>query len=82
MKLFALEITYKAYVWAERESHAEDFVSEIVNTEDYSDIDIQETNTNVLGWNGNCCVYHAGSGDLLLKDVLVAPAQNEDTTDG
>ncbi len=64
-KLFAVEITYKAYAWAEDEIEAEDLARDIVDTESYPDIVISEVNSNVLG-----CVYHEGSSDVRLREVL------------
>lgn len=72
-KLYAVEITYKAYVWAPSKYEAENFVSEITGTEDFPEVICDEVDTNILGWDGNCCIYHNGNGDLRLKDVLVAP---------
>jgi hypothetical protein len=68
-QLFAVEITYKAYAWAEDEIEAEGLVSDIVNTEEPS-IVISEVNSNVLGWDLDCCVYHEGSSDVRLREVL------------
>jgi len=69
-KLFAVEITYKAYAWAEDEIEAEDLARNIVDTESYPDIVISEVNSNVLGWDPDCCVYHEGSSDVRLREVL------------
>jgi hypothetical protein len=69
-KLFAVEITYKAYAWAEDEIEAEGLVSDIVDTESCPDIVISEATSNVLGWDLDCCVYHEGSSDVRLREVL------------
>ena len=69
-KLFAVEITYKAYAWAEDKFDAENLASEIVDTESYPDIEIDEVDSNVLGWELECCVYHDEGGDIQLRDVL------------
>jgi hypothetical protein len=68
-KLFAVEITYTAYAWAEDEIEAEDLVSDIVDTEEPS-IVISEATSNFLGWDLDCCVYHEGSSDVRLREVL------------
>lgn len=47
-KLFAVEITYKAYAWAEDEIEAEDLARDIVDAESYTDIVISEATSNVL----------------------------------
>jgi hypothetical protein len=69
-KLFAVEVTYKAYAWAEDKFDAESLASEIVDNESYPDIEVDEVNSNVLGWDLGCCVYHDESGDIQLRDVL------------
>jgi len=71
-KLFAVEITYKAYVWAEDRLDAERFVSEIVDTEEKPDIQVDEVDSNVLGWDLECCVYHDESNNICLRDVFTA----------
>jgi hypothetical protein len=79
-KLFAVEVTYKAYAWAEDKFDAEGLVSEIVDTESYPDIEIDEVDSNVLGWELECCVYHDEGGDIQLRDVLFtsqAPTREE-----
>ena len=70
-KLFAVEVTYKAYAWAENKFDAENLASEIVDTEPDPDTQAYEVNSNVLGWDLACCVYHYEGGDILLRDVLV-----------
>jgi hypothetical protein len=69
-KLFAVEVTYKAYAWAEDKFDAEGLVSEIVDTESSPDIDIEEVNSNVLDWDLGSCIYHNNTGDILLSEVL------------
>lgn len=69
-KLFAVEITYKAYAWAEDEIEAEDLARDIVDTESYPDIVVSEATSNFLGWDLDCCVYHGGSSDVRLREVL------------
>jgi hypothetical protein len=69
-KLFAVEITYKAYVLAEDTFDAENFVSEITDTESYPDVQVDEVDSNVLGWDLGCCIYHDEGGDIQLRDVL------------
>jgi hypothetical protein len=70
-KLFAVEVTYKAYAWAEDKFDAENLASEIVDTEPDPDIQVDEVDSNVLGWDLGCCVYHDEGGDIQLRDVLV-----------
>ncbi len=69
-KLYTVTVEYQAYVLAESESEAEDFANEIVRTEDYPWISVTEANGKELGWNGECCVYHNGTGDIRLSEVL------------
>jgi hypothetical protein len=79
-KLFVVEVTYKAYALAEDQFDAENLVSEIVDTESYPDIQIDEVDSNVLGWDLGCCVYHDEGGDIQLRDVLTsskAPTSEE-----
>lgn len=71
--LFIVEVTYKAYVWAEDFEAAEDFADEIVRTEDYSEVNSHPVSRDELGWSGRALVYHDGDGDLLLKDLLSEP---------
>jgi hypothetical protein len=70
-KLFAVEIVYKAYAWAEDEAEACDMHNEIARTEDFPRVTAVEVESNVLGWDPKCCVYHSDSGDIELRDVLV-----------
>jgi hypothetical protein len=72
-KLFTVEVTYKAYAWAEDKFDAEGLVSEIVDTESYSDIEIEEVDFNVLDWDLESCVYHNEKRDIQLREVLVSP---------
>jgi hypothetical protein len=83
-KLFAVEVTYKAYAWAEDKFDAESLVSEIVDSESYPDIEVDEVYSNVLGWDLACCIYHEGGGDIQLRDVLFtsqAPTREENLND-
>ena len=70
-KLFAVEVTYKAYAWVEDEAEAEDLKSEIVDTEDFPEVLVTEAESNILGWDPKCYVYHNEEGDIMLRDVLV-----------
>lgn len=70
-KLFAVEVTYKAYAWAEDKYEAEDLKSEIVDTEDSPEVLVTEVQSNILGWDPKCYVYHNEEGDIMLRDVLV-----------
>ena len=72
-KLFAVEVTYKAYAWAEDKFDAEGLVSEIVDTESYPDIEIEEVDSNVLDWDLGSCIYHNENRDIRLREVLVSP---------
>jgi hypothetical protein len=72
-KLFTVEVTYKAYAWAEDKFDAEGLVSEIVDTESYPDIEIEEVDSNVLDWDLESCVYHNEKRDIRLREVLVSP---------
>ena len=69
-KLFAVEITYKAYAWVENSYEAEEMAREIVSTEDFPEILITEPTSNILAWDPKCCVYHNDKGDIMLRDVL------------
>jgi hypothetical protein len=80
MKLYAVEITYKAYVLAEDEFSAELFASEIADTESYPDVSAFEVTppSNPLGWDLGCCVYHETEhGDIHLKDIPQYLTANE-----
>jgi hypothetical protein len=70
-KLFAVEIVYEAYVWAEDEAEACDMHNEIARTEDFPRVSAVEVQSNILGWDPRSCVYHNESGDIELRDVLV-----------
>ena len=70
-KLYAVEITYKAYVFVGSPFEAEDFISEIIDNEDPI-FEAHAVEKNVLGWNEHALVYHDETEDLPLKDVLVA----------
>lgn len=70
-KLFAVEVTYKAYAWAEDKYEAEDLKSEIVDTEDFPEVLVTEAKSNILGWDPKYYVYHNEEGDIMLRDVLV-----------
>jgi hypothetical protein len=72
-KLFVVEVTYKAYAWAEDKFDAEGLVHEIVDTESSPDIDIEEIDSNVLGWDLGSCIYHDEKRDIRLREVLVSP---------
>ena len=69
-KLYAVSVQYQAYVLAESDADAEDFAREITDTEDFQEISVVEATDNELGWSGDCCIYHSGSGDIKLKEVL------------
>jgi hypothetical protein len=71
-KLFAVEVTYKAYAWAEDKFDAENLASEIVDSEFYPDIQVNKVDSNVLGWDFGSCVYHneRRDRDIQLRDVL------------
>ena len=69
-KLYTVRVEYQAYVLAESEADAEDFAREITDTEDSPEIFATEANGNELGWSGDCCIYHSGPGDILLKEML------------
>ena len=70
-KLFAVKIVYQAYAWAEDKAEACDMHNEIASTEDFPRVTAVEVESNVLGWDPKCCVYHNDSGDIELRDVLV-----------
>jgi hypothetical protein len=72
-KLFVVEVTYKAYAWAKDKFDAEGLVDEIVDTESSPDIDIEEIDSNVLGWDLGSCIYHDEKRDIRLREVLVSP---------
>ena len=69
-KLFAVEVTYKAYAWVEDKPEAIDFAYEIVRTECF-DVDAYEISSNIFGWHPKAYVYHNGDEDIQLKEVLV-----------
>ena len=77
-KLYTVTVEYRAYVLAESESEAEDFASEITSNEDYPWISVAEANGKELGWTGDCCVYHNGTGDIRLSEVLNSTTSGKD----
>ena len=72
-KLFAVEVVYEAYVWAEHDTEARDMAYEIARTEDFPRVSAREVQSNVLGWDPKSCVYHNEDHDIELRDVLEAP---------
>jgi hypothetical protein len=71
-KLFAVEVVYEAYVWAEDDAKACDMGNEIARTEDFPRVSAREVQSNVLGWDPKACVYHNEDWDIELRDVLEA----------
>ena len=71
-KLFAVEVVYEAYVWAEDDAKARDMGVEIARTEDFPRVSAKEVQSNVLGWDPKACVYHNEDWDIELRDVLEA----------
>jgi hypothetical protein len=58
-KLYVVEVTYRAYVWAEDEDNAEEFASEITADEEPEvSADQVRSGTNPLNWGKPCLVYH------------------------
>ncbi len=78
-KLFAVEVTYKAYVLAEDTFDAENFVSEITDTESYPDVQVDEVDSNVLGWDLGCCIYHVATSSFVTCYSLLRPPQVKET---
>ena len=76
-RLYVVTVSYSAYAWAESWEKAEDFAEEIVRVEDYTEVAAHETNGNELGWKPDALVYHNGTGDLPLRDVLIPPCSTE-----
>jgi hypothetical protein len=72
-RLYVVTVSHSAYAWAESFEEAEDFAEEIVRVEDYTEVAAHEANGNELGWEPNALVYHDGTGDLPLRDVLIGP---------
>jgi hypothetical protein len=72
MKLFAVEITYSAYVLAENRFDAEDFVDEITDTEIPS-VDVTEETSKqryrLLQWEDGALVYHSLPKDITVKQA-------------
>jgi hypothetical protein len=73
-KLYVVEVSYKAYVWAENDTDAVDMADEIVKTEDPT-VSAMETQRNTLGWQEHCLVYHSGDEEISLE--FVAPWNNK-----
>lgn len=73
-KLFAVEITHRAYAYVEDEHEAADLASEICDTEDYPDVFATEVTSNIFGWDPACCIYHNEEGDIRLSEVLPTPS--------
>lgn len=73
-KLFVREITYRAYVYAEDGFEASDYDIEIVSdsltpSESLTEL-VDPKRPNPLRWDLDCCVYHSGSGDITLRELL------------
>lgn len=72
-KLFYVEVTKSAWVFAENEEEAETFADEILDTEDIKDIDVfpyTEEYLKVSGWSEYSLVYHTGTEDITFEDAL------------
>ena len=72
-KLFYVEVTKSAWVFAENEEEAETFADEILDTEDIKDVDVfpyTEEYLKVSGWNEYSLVYHNGTEDITFEDAL------------
>lgn len=80
MKLYAVSISYKAYVLAEDEETIEDHISEIKSWEN-DEVEFYETKTNCLGWTADCLVYHEGANDITIRQALNMVNNKEEKTD-
>lgn len=72
MKLYAVEVSYKAYVLADNEFDAGQFATEVAETESSPDVFVYEVTPpkNPLGWDSDCLVYHETSDkEIKLSDV-------------
>jgi hypothetical protein len=70
-KLYVVEVTYCAYVWAKDGANAEAFADYIVRTEEPSvESDPVTIGHNPLAWNRKRLVYHAEKHDIELGEVL------------
>lgn len=76
-KLYVLEVLYKGYVWAEDEADAMRFDQDIQN--EIPDVWAQEVikSPNPLGWMPECLVYHQGTEDLSVAEVLAETANRK-----
>lgn len=72
-KLYVLEVLYQAYVWAKDEDEAQRFDQDIQH--ETPEVWAQEviSSPNPLGWEPECLVYHMGTEDVRLSDVLATP---------
>ena len=72
-KLYRVEVTYEAVVYAEDEHDARDYVSEIRRGEDWPDVyatQITSMREAPDGWDESTLIYHPGSWDLTLGEAL------------
>lgn len=69
MKLYVYERAIKAYVLAETEEEAMKCSREILLWEK-PDESCYETNSNELGWDLDCFVYHHDTDDITLREAL------------
>ena len=67
-QLFVVSVTYEAYVWADSEDVAEDFVDEIVAIEK-PDVAATPVKGNPLGWSKECLVYSDTGEDIMLGSI-------------
>ena len=72
-QLYVYEFTYKAYVYAEDEEEADKLQSQIQREElgpTESFVHPVKLGENPLNWNTQCCVYHTGTEDIKLSEVM------------
>lgn len=69
-QLFVVEVTYRAYVFADDASDAREFINEIKDTELENDVIISKVDSNVLDWPTHFLVYTDSDKEIDLHTAL------------
>lgn len=69
-ELFVVEVTYKAYVFADDASDARGFIDEIKDTEEYHSVSTTKVHTNELNWPLHSLVYTDSNEEIDLHTAL------------
>lgn len=76
-QLFVVEVTYKAYVFADDVSDAREFIDEIKDTEQFDFYNIRKVDKNVLGWPIHALVYTDSDEEIDLHTALKIVSNKE-----